>query len=67
MNIELKDAALILANVRLNIKRTRMTNAELYMNTFATGFGTARERCLELGLNPDDNITSYNDMMNFID
>jgi hypothetical protein len=25
------------------------------------------KRCVELGLNPDNNITSYNDMMKFIE
>ena len=56
--------ALIIARARGMIKAHRATsNGILYCDLFGTGMGTARERCRNLGLDPDSNETSYSDMV----
>ena len=58
--------ALIMANARSLIKlKARSSNGRLYGELFGTGHGTARQRCRELGLDPDCNKTCYNEMINF--
>ena len=65
---DLKRDALIMANARRLIKARRITsNGRLYMELFGTGMGTGRARARELGLDPDGNETSYNQMCDFID
>ena len=65
----IKRDALIMANARRLIKANKITsNGRLYMELFGTGLTTARTRCIkDLGLDPDDNVTSYNAMVDFID
>ncbi len=69
MELELlKRDALILANARRMIKKKAITsNGRLYSDLFGTGMSTGRIRARNLGLDPDSNITSYNEMCNFID
>lgn len=60
----LRRDALVMANSRRLIKAKKITsNGRLYMELFGTGLGTARNRCRELGLCPDCNETSYNEMI----
>ncbi len=60
--------AIVMANARRLIKAKNLTsNGRLYMELFGTGFGTARSRCVkDLGINPESNKTSYDEMMNHI-
>lgn len=63
LDILLRDA-LVMANARRIMKSKKITsNGRLYMELFGTGLGTARNRCRELGLCPDSNETSYNEMI----
>jgi|TARA_R110000823_G_scaffold300197_1_gene420965 hypothetical protein len=65
--MDLERTAIVLSNARRLIKAKSITsNGRLYMELFGTGMGTARDACREIGLNPDDNKTSYNVMMSFI-
>ena len=65
MNSELQ--ALVMANARRLILRKRITsNARLYMELFGTGYGTARDCCRQLGLDPDTNETCYTQSLEFI-
>lgn len=59
--------ALVMANARRLIKAKNATsNGRLYMELFGTGMGTGRARSRLLGLNPDDNKTSYSSMIDHI-
>ncbi len=59
--------AIVMANAKRLIKLKKITsNGRLYMELFGTGLGTARSRCLHLGLDPDSNKTSYSKMMEFL-
>jgi hypothetical protein len=60
--------AIVMANARRLIKANKKTsNAELYMELFGTGCGTARMLCANnLGLDPDGNDTCYTKMMQHI-
>lgn len=59
--------SLVMANARRLIKANKSTsNSRLYSELFGTGYGTARKYCCKLGLDPDSNVTNYNDMMKFI-
>ena len=63
----LKEDAIVMANARRLIKAKAITsNGRLYSELFGTGSGSGRDACRELGLNPDDNKTSYNDMCKHI-
>jgi hypothetical protein len=63
----LKKEALIIANARRLIKASKKTiNWELYSELFGTGSTTAINRCSLIGLDPDSNKTSYNDMLTYI-
>jgi hypothetical protein len=53
-----KRDALILANVRRIVKRTRMPNWVLAMETFGFGSTSANKMCARLGLDPDSSETS---------
>ena len=65
---QLKRDALVMANARRLIKAKRITsNGRLYMELFGTGLGTARDRCRELGLDPDGHATNYNSMIEHLD
>jgi hypothetical protein len=56
--------ALVMANARRLIKANKITsNGRLYSELFGTGMGTGQDRCRELGLDPDSNKTSYNEMI----
>jgi hypothetical protein len=56
-----------MANARQLIKANKATsNGKLFMNLFGTGFGTARSRCRQIGLNPDSNETSLSIMTPFL-
>ena len=61
--------ALIMANARRLIKAHKSTsNGRLYMELFGTGMTRAVLRCKHnLGLDPDSNVTSYNEMMKYIE
>ena len=62
-----KRDALIMANARRLIKAKKITsNGRLYMEIFGTGMGTARNRCRQLGFDPDDNKTSYTEACIFL-
>jgi hypothetical protein len=54
-----KRDALILANVRRIVKRTRMANWVLAMETFGFGSTSAHAMCERLGLDPDSSATNY--------
>lgn len=56
-----KRDALILANVRRIVKRTRMPNWVLAMETFGFGSTSAHSMCERLGLDPDSPTTNYGD------
>lgn len=43
----------IMANARRLIKKSTMLNWVLYSELFGVGSTTARNRCAEIGLNPD--------------
>lgn len=63
-----KRDALIMANARRLIKaHKRTSNGRLYMELFGTGFTTARIICNQMGLDPESNVTSYNEMIKAID
>jgi hypothetical protein len=63
---QLERDALIMANARGLIKlKARSSNGRLYGDLFGTGHGTARQRCRDLGLDPNCNKTCYNEMINF--
>lgn len=65
---QLKQNALIMANARRLIKaKVATSNGRLYMELFGTGMGTGRERCRELGIDPDSNKTDYTTMANHIE
>lgn len=56
--------AISMANARRIVKKKKaFSNGRLFMELFGTGMGTARDRCRMLGLDPDDNRTSYSVMM----
>ena len=57
-----KRDALILANVRRIVKRTRMPNWVLAMEVFGFGSTSANLMCERLGLSPDSSSTSAHDM-----
>jgi len=61
--------AIVMANARMLIKANKATsNGRLYMQLFGTGLTSARIACINnLGLDPDSNVTSYNDMMKHIE
>ena len=64
----LKRDALVMANARRLIKANKRTsNGRLYMEIFGTGCGTGRAGARLLGLDPDSNETSYNDMCDHIE
>lgn len=57
-----------MANARRIIKATKSTsNQSLFMNLFGTGLGTAGRRCIQIGLDPESNKSSLNDMAPFRD
>ena len=59
-----KRDALVLSNARGMIQAHKSTsNGRLYRDLFGTGFGTARASCVDLGIDPDGNETSYNKMI----
>ena len=64
-----KRDAIVMANARKLIKAKRITsNGRLYMQLFGTGMTTARICCINnLGLDPDSNVTPYNEMMRHIE
>ena len=64
-----KRDAIVMANARRLIKAKKITsNGRLYMELFGTGLNTARICCRNnLGLDPDSNVTSYNEMMEYIE
>ena len=64
-----KRDATIMANARRLIKNSKATsNASLYGNLFGTGSTTASICCSNnLGLDPDSNVTSYNEMIKHIE
>ena len=64
-----KRDATVMSNARRLIKAKKVTsNGRLYMELFGTGLTTARICCINnLGLDPDSNITSYNEMMKHIE
>ena len=64
-----KRDAIVMANARRLIKAKKATsNGRLYMELFGTGFTTARLCCMNnLGLDPDSNVTCYNEMMAHIE
>lgn len=64
-----KRDAVIMANARRLIKKNKsMLNWQLYKELFGTGSTTARMCCINnLGLDPDSNETSYNNMMKYIE
>ncbi len=65
---ELKREALIMANVRRIIKRTKLTqNWVLYMDIFGVGSTSAYAACESLGLDPDGKKTSSQVMYHHID
>jgi hypothetical protein len=57
-----KRDALVLANVRRIVKRSRMPNLVLAMETFGFGSTSAYMMCNRLGLDPDSNHTSLAQM-----
>ena len=66
--MERKEIALILANARRLIKKRRqMNNRELVKELMGQGSGAAGQICREVGLDPDGNKTSYNDMCRYIE
>jgi hypothetical protein len=65
--VDLKGDAIVMANARRLIKaNVRTSNGRLYSELFGTGCGSGRSACRELGLNPDCNKTSYEEMCNHI-
>lgn len=62
-----KRDALILANVRRVVKKTRMPNWVLAMETFGFGSTSAWEMCGRIGLDPESNVTSLHGMMDHIE
>jgi hypothetical protein len=57
---KLDNDLLVMCNARRLIKAKAITsNGRLYSELFGTGCGAGRERCRELGLNPDCNKTDY--------
>ena len=64
-----KRDAIVMANARRLIKANKITsNGRLYMELFGTGLSTARHLCINhLGLDPESNITSYNEMIKYIE
>ena len=57
---QLKSDLLVMSNARRLIKAKAITsNGRLYSELFGTGCGTGRERCRDLGLDPDCNKTDY--------
>jgi hypothetical protein len=63
-DVDLERDALILANARKIIKRSKsMTNAELMNWLFGYGHVRATDHCFALGLHPESNKTSYREMM----
>ena len=59
--------ALIIANARRMMKACRQSNRYLYSELFGTGSATAGVMCIELGLDPESNETSYTKMMDHIE
>ena len=60
--------AIVMANARKLIKaNVRTSNGRLASDLFGMGAGSGRERCRELGLDPDSNVTNYTAMMNRIE
>lgn len=59
---DLRDAR-VLANVRRIVKRTRMPNWVLAMETFGFGSTSAHQMCARLGLDPDSSETRLHSMM----
>jgi hypothetical protein len=65
--VNLKGDAIVMANARRLIKaNVRTSNGRLYSELFGTGCGSGRIACRQLGLNPDCNKTSYEEMCNHI-
>ena len=65
--VDLKRDAIVMANARRLIKsNARTSNGRLYSELFGCGCGSGRIACRELGLNPDCNKTSYQEMCNHI-
>ena len=59
--------AIVMANARRLINKHKATsNGRLYSEIFGTGSGTGRKGARDLGLDPDSNLTSYNEMMQHI-
>ena len=59
---------LVMANARALIKAKAITsNGRLYMQLFGTGLASAYAACRKLGLEPEDNKTSYNAMREHLD
>lgn len=62
--VDLERDALILANARKLIKRSKsMTNAELMNRLFGMGHIRVTEHCFSLGLHPDSSETNYSQML----
>ncbi|QDP67499.1 MAG: hypothetical protein Unbinned5350contig1004_6 [Prokaryotic dsDNA virus sp.] len=60
---ELNNDLLVMANARQLIKAHKSTsNARLCMELFGTGYGTARDYCRKLNLEPDSNSTPFNQL-----
>ena len=60
--------ALVMANARRLIKANKATsNARLYSELFGSGLSSAWRACVQIGLNPEGNETSYNVMMKHIE
>ncbi|MDF2434742.1 MAG: hypothetical protein JWP44_4373 [Mucilaginibacter sp.] len=59
--------AVILANVRRIIKKTRQHNWILAMETFGFGSTRAWEMCARLGLDPESRTTSMSTMFDHIE
>jgi hypothetical protein len=65
--VDLKRDAIVMANARRLIKsNARTSNGRLYSELFGCGCGSGRIACRELGLSPDCNKTSYQEMCNHI-
>ena len=57
---ELTNDVLVMSNARRLIKAHKATsNARLCMELFGTGYGTARDYCRKLKLDPDSNLTPF--------
>jgi len=57
---EINNDLLVMSNARRLIKAHKSTsNAKLLMELFGTGYGSARDYCRKLKLDPDSNLTPF--------